>query len=69
MFIGNFTKYLPYWKYHQNKTEITYREYFDIKTKIHLEKKTIKILNLNKISFIKKYFDQNYLKMFFKFIF
>ena len=48
MFIGNYTKYLPFWKYHENKSEITYREFFDIKIKSYLENKTEKILDLKK---------------------
>ena len=68
MFIGNYTKYLPFWKYHENKSEITYREFFDIKIKNYLENKTEKILDLKKISFVKAHFKIDFLKMFIKFI-
>lgn len=63
MYIGKYTKFLPYWKYYSSN-KITYREFFDQRTKKILKKKVVKILNKNSFKNLKSNFSSDYLEMF-----
>ena len=63
MFIGKYTKFLPYWKYYHNN-KITYREFFDNRVKKELKKKIDKILDKKNFKSLKSDFNSDYLEMF-----
>lgn len=63
MFIGKYTKFLPYWKYYLSN-KITYREFFDERVKKELKKKINKILNKKKFKILKSNFNSDYLEIF-----
>ena len=63
MFIGKYTKFLPYWKYYRSN-KITYREFFDERVKKELKKKINKILSKKKFKILKSNFNSDYLEIF-----
>lgn len=55
MFIGKYSKLLPYWNYFRK--DLTYREYFDLKFKNYVKKESKNILNSKEFIFLKSEFN------------
>ena len=61
MFIGNFTRLLPFWKYY-NKNK-TYRDFFDQAVKKKLGSISLNIVNKKDFKIVVENFDKDYLQM------